>query len=324
MNKVIKAVSPYIYLGQLNFKNKPYEAWIKTHGSWFTVNGWYPKWLHGLWFRYDLFPTLWQCKKEVRLVFVQPVSLYFDAGFSVLTHEVIPMIWDCWEQYDAKVVRWMKRHRVRRAIFTSGISAKRIKALLPDLDVLVITEGIDTENYPAGKKLKDRSLDVFNYGRMPKWVNEDKLLGNIGNVRISDSEFFECLQNAKITVAVPRSDVDSSCHETLTQRYWEAMLSRIVMVGRAPKELIDLIGYDPVVELKEFTKQQDPCLRNEADASTKRQQAAYVNTPVIQQINEILLHIEDYQELVNRNRETALKFGNWESRVEKIKEWCQE
>jgi len=298
----IKAVEPYIYPEQLNFKNKPFEAWSKTLSSspylgreFGVVAGCYPKWLHGLWFLYDLLPTLWQSKTEARLIFVQPVSLYFDAGFSVLTHEVIPLIWDCWEQYDGKVVKWMKRHRVKRAIFTSEISAKRIKAMLPNLDILVITEGIDIENYPAGKELKDRTMSVFNYGRMPKWAAGAAGFKVLDSFKVSELEFAENLQNAKVTVAVPRCDVDPSCHETLTQRYWEAMLSRMVMVGRAPKELIDLIGYDPVVPMSDDGLE----------------------------LNDVLSHIEDYQELVDKNRETALRMGGWETRIVKIQQWLQ-
>ena len=38
---------------------------------------------------------------------------------------------------------------------------------------------------------------------------------------------------------------------TLTQRYWECMFSRMVMVGHAPQEFIDFIGYNPVIELND-------------------------------------------------------------------------
>ena len=75
------------------------------------------------------------------------------------------------------------------------------------------------------------------------------------------------------------------------------MLSRIVIIGRAPKELIDLIGYNPVIEV---------------DSS---------NTT--EQILDILHHIEDYQELVDKNRETALKMGSWRLRMQQIQEWLK-
>ena len=85
--------------------------------------------------------------------------------------------------------------------------------------------------------------------------------------------------------------------ETLTQRYWENMLSRIVMVGHAPKELVDLIGYNPVIDLD----REHP---NE-------------------QILDILAHISDCQPLVDRNRETALRLGEWTLRMKKVMEWLR-
>ncbi len=75
------------------------------------------------------------------------------------------------------------------------------------------------------------------------------------------------------------------------------MLSRIVMVGHAPKELTDLVGYNPVIEMD-----------MEHD---------------LEQINELLAHIEDYQPLVDRNRETALKMGSWDIRMKQVMEWLK-
>ncbi len=101
--------------------------------------------------------------------------------------------------------------------------------------------------------------------------------------------------NAKVTIALPRSITQPELAgdvETLTQRYWESMLTRMVMVGHAPKELIDLVGYNPVVELD-------------------------WNHPS-EQIQDILTHITDYQELVDRNREAALQMGDWSLRMRKI------
>ena len=80
--------------------------------------------------------------------------------------------------------------------------------------------------------------------------------------------------------------------DTLTKRYWECMLSGVVILGRAPQELIDIIGYDPVVHLD----------LDNANA----------------QILDILSHISDYQELVNRNRKSALEHGDWKLRIKQI------
>ena len=80
--------------------------------------------------------------------------------------------------------------------------------------------------------------------------------------------------------------------ETLTQRYWECMLSGNLIVGRAPQELIDLIGYDPVVNV---------------DWSNPEAQLSY-----------ILKNIGDYQPLVDKNYAAALKHASWDNRIEQI------
>ena len=78
--------------------------------------------------------------------------------------------------------------------------------------------------------------------------------------------------------------------ETLTQRYWECMFSRMVMVGHAPQELIDFIGYNPVIELNDKISAEEL-------------------------IADVIEHIEDYQALVDKNRETAERLGSWDVRM---------
>ena len=83
--------------------------------------------------------------------------------------------------------------------------------------------------------------------------------------------------------------------ETLTQRYWECMFSRMVMVGHAPLELVDFIGYNPVVELRDDISAEDL-------------------------IADVLEHIDDYQPLVDRNRATAERLGSWTVRMKWLME----
>ena len=107
----------------------------------------------------------------------------------------------------------------------------------------------------------------------------------------------DALADSKITLALTRLDNQPELADgidTLTQRYWECMLSGVVILGRAPKELMDIIGYDPVVHLdKEHANEQ---------------------------ILDILAHIEDYQELVDRNRKSALEKGDWKLRIQQMME----
>lgn len=119
--------------------------------------------------------------------------------------------------------------------------------------------------------------------------------GNMARAFKTDEDFRLGLANAKVTINVPRCDVDKKTAgdiETLTQRYWECMLSRVVMVGRAPKELTDLIGYNPVVDW------------DGNDASMT--------------VNNILSNIASYQSLVDKNYAIAVKMAPWSIRIKQI------
>lgn len=306
--KTVKAVEPYIYKGGLNFKNKPFEAWRELGLP--TVKGWYPRFLHKVMYNVDL-PTLWH--GEARLVFVQPVSLYFDTFFTAMTHEMIPFIWDCWPMYYDKMESWLKRHRVKTAIFTARQEMEEMKRRIPDLDVVWCPEAVDATSYGEGKALKDRSIDLLEFGRgldfdvkgrkLTECFPEIKHVRTLvdGKFIYSEEQLRDAMGDAKVTICLPRSVTHPEVAggvETLTQRYWEAMLSRMVIVGKAPKELIDLIGYDPVVPL------HLPPVDGESAMPTM--------------IMDILAHIENYQELVDKNRETALKMGDWKDRMDSL------
>ena len=70
------------------------------------------------------------------------------------------------------------------------------------------------------------------------------------------------------------------------------MLSGIVMVGHAPQDLVNLIGYNPVIEL-------------DLESPSK-------------QVQHIISHIDDYQDIVLKNRETALIYGDWKYSMGKV------
>ncbi len=333
----IKAVSPYIYPNQLNFKDKPFDAWKSLFPE-STVDGWYPKFLHRILFTWDIFPTLFH-RGEARLVFVQPVSLYFDAGVSVLTHEVIPFIWDCWPCYYDKMEAWLKRHKVKTAIFTSRQEMEAMKLRCPHINMMWCPEAVDSSLYNGIKPLKERTIDVLEFGRASNLLVQENegskvqefksskdqefkgssAIGSLNsealeplnhsntinhvctkvgdNFIFSEEQLYSAMGDAKVTICLPRSIThpdEAQGIETLTQRYWEAMLSGMVIVGHAPYELVDICGYNPCVEV-----------RNE-------------RIEIGETILDILAHIDDYLELVGKNREVALKMGSWNMRMNDV------
>ena len=299
--KIIKAVAPYQHKGSINFKTQAYDAWVSEGGK--VAKSHYPwRCLHHFAYNYEL-PSLCRNKDEVRLRFVEPVSLSFDTLPDYARYEIIPFIWDCWPCYFDKVCAWFKKHNVRTAIFTSSQTAERMRGRFPEMNIMYCPEGIDTSRYSAGKPLAERDIDLLEYGRGSGLNIEMDGMKHVrtkkdGKYLYSNEQLVEVMADAKVTIALPRSITEpekAGDIETLTQRYWENMLSRIVMVGHAPKELVDLIGYNPVIEMNMGHSKE--------------------------QIMDIIAHIGDYQELVDKNLQIAIKQGRWCLRINEIKHY---
>ena len=303
--------------GFLNFKMMPYEAWKRNGGE--VAKAHYPwRCLHGAAYRWEL-PAMWKSRNEARLRFVEPVSMRFDAFPDYALYEVVPMVWDCWPGYFEQTCEWLRKHRVRTAVFSSRITAERMQERFPEMSIVWCPEAVDGTVYQKGKLLKDRTIDLLEFGRSNEKVLSAGALekacakedGSVfrhvctkqnGRFIYTNEQLHQAMGDAKVTIALPRSMTQPEVAgdvETLTQRYWECMFSRIVMVGHAPQELVDFIGYNPVIELREDMY---------AEAL----------------IHDVLLHIGDYQELVGRNRDTAERLGSWDVRMQWLMEWLRE
>lgn len=219
-------------------------------------------------------------------------------------YEIVPVMWDVWPGYFDHLVRFVRKNRVRLVFCTSSQQAEHLRQVVPGLKAVWLPEGIDVASYPKGARLVDRPIDVLEYGRRMDVVHKDLLIYRFSRpikhayqkgVELQFPDFKTMtagIRSAKITICYPQCDTNplrAGSIETLTQRYWEAMLSGTLMAGRAPNELIELCGYNPVVTL-------------------------YDNPA--QEIEKMLDHIEDYQELADRNRMYAEKNADWRKRIQ--------
>lgn len=305
--KTIKAVAPYIHPNGINFKHKAYNAW-KDLGGAVAPSHYPPRMLHGMAFRYEL-PRLLENKNEARLRFVQPWTIEFDTFPDYMFYEIIPFFWDVWPDNFEKTFSWLKRHKTRAAIFTSSQVATMVRERFPKMNVLAVTEGIDVESYSKGLQLKKRTIDFLEYGREIDHIVKYDISDKINYVRgkrngkpiFSHEELITNLSNAKIVAAYPKSwtnPEEAGGIETLTQRYWECMLSGCVMIGHAPQELVDLIGYNPVIEVD----------RQSPNA----------------QLLGVIGSIREYQDLIDKNRAMALKYGDWKYSMHKVVTFLQD
>lgn len=307
MKKVV-LIRPHIHKTELPFQLHLYDEWINTteiRHKRSTCPTW--RWLFHI-VRHICFPKLWENNKEAHIVLVGGGSINWGAWPDYMFYETIPVIWDCWPIFYDGVFNFIERNKVKTVIVTSKQTAKILKERFPFLKVKVISEGIKTSLYKEGELLVNRKIDLLEYGRpntnIPTLSMEKYGFFHVKSKKPNeklfhtDQELYDALSNSKVTFAFPRCMTEPETAqkiETLTQRYWENMLSRTVMVGKAPNELIDLIGYDPVVTIN--------------DDNIERQ------------VVELLNNIESYQELVDKNRQTALKYSSWGPRIIEIEKF---
>ena len=221
--------------------------------------------------------------------------------------DIIPVVWDCWPECESALLRFVRRNRVKTIFCTASHTASMVKRAIPSVDAVWLPEGIDISVYPKGPALQERNIDILEMGRKMESVHNVILahrfkqpvvhLYQTDKLVFPDNESMVAgMQNTKISICYPQSDTNpehAGNIETMTQRYWEFMLTGALIVGRAPKELVKFCGYNPVVELGDKPAEQ---------------------------IESILAHISDYQPLVDKNRATAERIGSWDSRMDLVKE----
>lgn len=230
--------------------------------------------------------------------------------------EVVPYIFDCWPEHYDRWVRSLRRQRVRVLFVSARASADYLQIQLPQCDVHWLPEATNSDDWDPTRSLANREIDVLELGRTyPRY--HDQITGALG----SDVEHLYSgghsgsvlfpghhnlragLANSKIQICFPKSTTHPEGMgkqirggargvETVTQRYFEAMASGSVVVGKAPAELIDLFGFNPVVTAD---------LRDPAG-----------------QLRVLLAEIDDLQPMVTRNLERLREVGTWDSRVKEM------
>ena len=231
--------------------------------------------------------------------------------------EIIPMLWDCWPATWSTLERDLRLMKCRLCFVTASDVAKALSQRMPNVKFVHVPEGVDATDYQEGKPLEERGIDVYEMGQKHNYFHKKLMDGKLedcckfvynpntpdkGPLTVFSNwkTFTSKVADSKIIISFPLSmrnpRMDGNV-DTLTMRYWEGMLSRCIIVGHCPQELMDLIGYNPVIEA-DFV---NPC----------------------DQIRSILEHVKDYQEFVNRNCEVAKKYAPWERRMEIIQKELQ-
>ena len=272
--------------------------------------------LNGIMMRLGRWIDFFCCRRANKAIIVCTSGgglMYTSFPYS-LFYEIIPVFWDCWPFNWEEQIYSLKRLRCKTCFITSSQVAQRIRQTLPDMNVHWLPEGIDISDYESGLDLAERQIEVYELGRQNpdyhKVLCELKSEGVLSNFLCNEYDergltiglafptaqsLLNALPDIKVVISFPQVDTHPEKVgniETLTQRYWETMLSRNLIVGRAPNELIRMIGYNPVIDVNWKNPKE--------------------------QLSDILLNIGSYQELVDKNYQTAKKMSSWDNRAKDI------
>lgn len=217
----------------------------------------------------------------------------------------IPLAHDCWEpQYD-RWVSFLRHAGISRAFFTARQAAEAMTERVPGLRAEWLPEGIELGLFDPDRPLAARTIDILELGRRSERFHQmirahcaERGYRHLYQhsprelVFATREAFREGMPNTKLLVCFPSSMTNperSGTVETMTLRYLEGIACKSIILGHAPQELIDLFGYNPVIEADPV----DPA----------------------GQIDRLLGNIGEHAMLVERNFVRLHEVGTWDVRI---------
>lgn len=217
-------------------------------------------------------------------------------------------MFDAWPKEQESIIKFLNFFKIKNVFFTSSQAAEIIQSRTNTANCFWVPEGINPEMYKF-YDFKDKTIDVLALGRrydsyhkqiVTCLENKNKLYlyekqrGNI--IFPTRNGFIDGIAKSKISICVPSSITHperSGEIEVMTIRYLQSMVSKCIILGHAPKEMITLFGYNPVIEIDS---------ENPED-----------------QILSILNNYSDYFPLIEKNYQAVLERHTWQNRWNEIK-----
>lgn len=216
---------------------------------------------------------------------------------------------DAWPKDHDKIIEFIHKNKIDYLFVSSIQASERLAKRTSKTKTYWIPEGVNYEEYRFYKPA-EKDIEVLAFGRKFDLYHElikDKLEEK--NIKYlyekekgkiifpSRNDFIDGLARTKISICVT-SDIThperSGDIETMNIRYLQSIVSKCLIVGHAPKEMIDLFGYNPVIEIE-------------------------MHNPVGQLLT-ILDNFNNYQLLIEKNYQEVISHHTWKHRWEQIKQ----
>jgi len=212
-------------------------------------------------------------------------------------------VFDAWSSLYPQIKEFVGTFNIQYAFLPSSQTVEKLRDSVPGCAWFWIPEGVDVSQYKSFSSSK-KDIDVLQFGRKYD-AYHDLIVGPLERENIvyryervkgsvifpTREEFVNGLARSKISICVPSSVTHperSGDAETMTIRYLQSIVSRCLVLGRAPQEMIDLFGYNPVVEID-------------------------MNDPV-GQIKQILRDYGQFASLIEKNYRAVVEHHTWNHR----------
>lgn len=266
---------------------------------------------------YELFfSTSKRCQNPLRdknhlLVIMMGLNEYKLRPYNILTkHGRSVFLFDAWPHDHKKISNFANQYKIDYLFVTASQAVDALKQRLKKTIVSWIPEGINPTDYKQDIRPTDKTIDVLALGRKYDAYHQlivDALAQNGYSylyeqqkgqlVFPTREEFIQGLAKTKISICFPSSITHpqrSGDIETMTIRYLQSIVSKCLIVGHAPKEMIELFGYNPVIEVD----MADP----------------------VGQIELIIKNFENYIALIEKNYQQVLQYHTWDNRWNQMKD----
>jgi hypothetical protein len=217
-------------------------------------------------------------------------------------------IFDAWSQVHENIIKFVNKWNIDHVFVSSNQAATMLNDYGTRCEFHWIPEGIDYRTYRF-YSYAEKDIDVLQMGR--KFDKYHKAIA--GHLEYNDirylyekvkgevifpehEDFINGLARTKISICFPSNITHPERAgeiETLTNRYLQSMASKCLIVGHAPNELIELFGYNPVIEVD---------MKNPAH-----------------QIEAILKNFQQYIPIIEKNY-NGLKEHTWPKRWKRMSE----
>lgn len=248
--------------------------------------------------------------KNHLFVIMMGLNEYKLRPYNILTrHGRSVFLFDAWPCDFEKITNFANRYKIDFLFITASDSVKLLGPNLKNTIISWIPEGINPTEYKQNTQIINKTIDVLALGRKYDLYHDliVDALAKKGYTYLYElkkgelifptrQDFIEGLAKAKISICVPSNVTHperSGDIETMTIRYLQSMVSKCLIVGHAPKEMIDLFGYNPVIEID----MSDP----------------------VGQIEAILKDFDTYIPLIEKNYQQVLQHHTWSNRWNQMK-----